>query len=165
MPQRAINVERLLPSLLDRLTDRYPKATRERHEDTVVSVSQYRNAVRRDLLWLLNTSVSLAPADLEQFECVSTSTLAFGLRRLSDTWVSQQTAEDIQHLVREAILRFEPRILPASLSVSLVEDAETSAPHAIRLEISGELWMQPVPEPLYIRTEIDLETGGCRMTR
>ncbi len=31
--------------------------------------------------------------------------------------------------------------------------------NALTLEIRGELWAQPAPEPMFFRTEIDLETG------
>ena len=29
------------------------------------------------------------------------------------------------------------------------------------IEITGELWLSPVPEKLFVKTEIDLETGIC----
>jgi type VI secretion system protein ImpF len=33
-------------------------------------------------------------------------------------------------------------------------------PNALSFEIQGELWAQPVPLNLYMRTEVDLETGS-----
>jgi predicted component of type VI protein secretion system len=36
-----------------------------------------------------------------------------------------------------------------------------TGPMAINLEITGELWADPVNERLLVRTRIDLETGRC----
>ena len=46
----------LLPSLLDRLTDQEPKRRKEIKQDYVFNLPQYRQAVLRDVLALLNTT-------------------------------------------------------------------------------------------------------------
>ena len=35
--------------------------------------------------------------------------------------------------------------------------------HMISFEIHGDLWANPVPEQLFIKTKIDLETGQCSL--
>ena len=78
--------------------------------------------------------------------------------------MSSLAIADIELAIRQAILDFEPRILPESLQVkALVELSELNQHHAIGVEIHGQLWAQPVPLELLIRTEIDLETGKAQI--
>jgi type VI secretion system protein ImpF len=35
--------------------------------------------------------------------------------------------------------------------------------NVIDIEIRGELWANPMPEQLYVKTNIDLETGMCTL--
>ena len=62
--------------------------------------------------------------------------------------------------MRQAILDFEPRIAPATLQVEAIV-AELAMDHhnVVAVQISGQLWAQPVPFELMLRTEVDLETG------
>ena len=48
--------DRLQPSLLDRLTDNDPERKQESRDSRVLSPSRLRDCVRRDLVWLLNTT-------------------------------------------------------------------------------------------------------------
>ena len=57
----------------------------------------------------------------------------------------------------ETIRSFEPRILPHTLQVRVNPDHWH--PGVIELEIEGDLWAYPVPERLWIRTKLDIETG------
>ena len=71
---------------------------------------------------------------------------------------------EIERQIQQAILRYEPRILPHTLKVELIIPEGQISAHdhcVISLEIHGELWLQPLPEQLYIKTSIDLETGEC----
>ncbi len=61
--------------------------------------------------------------------------------------------------MRDAILHFEPRILPESLNVTVRIDPEHMNRHAMVFIIEGKLWAQPVPLSVYLKTELDLETG------
>jgi type VI secretion system protein ImpF len=36
--------------------------------------------------------------------------------------------------------------------------------NAITFEIEGDLWSQPLPLRLYLKTELDLETGSMEIT-
>mgnify|MGYP003530113367 FL=1 len=66
----------------------------------------------------------------------------------------------LQTAVRQAILDFEPRILPDSLVVEAVMSEDQMDRHnQIGFRISGQLWAQPVPLELLLRTDLDLETG------
>jgi type VI secretion system protein ImpF len=59
--------ERLQPSLLDRLTDDEPDKQVESREQRVFSLARLREAVLRDVAWLLNTTNLEAGADLSAY--------------------------------------------------------------------------------------------------
>jgi type VI secretion system protein ImpF len=163
---RTLGRDRLLPCFLDRLRDDYPKATRESRAFRSVTLRQYRDSVLRDLQWLLNTGLQPPGEDLADFPQVQRSVSNYGVRSLSGVWASSQNAEVVEQSIKQAILDFEPRVLPQTLEVRLVgEDREGTKGGNLVLEISGELYAEPVTERLYLRTEIDLETGQCMLNR
>ncbi len=47
---------------------------------------------------------------------------------------------------------------------ALVELSELDHHNVIGVQIHGQLWAQPVPLELLIRTEIDLETGRVHLS-
>jgi type VI secretion system protein ImpF len=152
--------ERLQPALLDRLTDEEPDRTLEPAERRVMSKSRLRQAVLRDLAWLFNTTRLEANADLSRAPQVRRSVLNFGLPALSGRAASSLDVSVLERSIKQAILDFEPRILPSSLRVRAVVQASQLDHHnVIGVEIQGHLWAQPVPLELLVRTEIDLETG------
>jgi type VI secretion system protein ImpF len=96
---------------------------------------------------------------------VRSSVINFGLPALSGKPASSLEVIDLERAVRQAIVEFEPRILPATLRVKALIDVDRLDHHnVIAIEIRGELWAQPVPLELEVRTEIDLETGRVRIT-
>jgi len=85
--------------------------------------------------------------------------LNFGSPVFSGVSVTGIDAKQIQKKVKQAIASFEPRILPDSLSVELVKDDEQMSNKALSFTIEGDLWAQPLPIHLFIRSNLDLETG------
>jgi len=163
MAQRHQFGERLLPCLIDRLTDQYPRASKESREHRAVALRQYRDSVLQELVWLLNCESHPGDEQFGEFPEISRSVVNYGLRSLSGINVSRDAAADIEEQIRQAILVFEPRILPTSLSVRLLMgETDTANQHStVTLEIAGDLYATPMPEQLYLRTEVDLETGDC----
>ena len=69
-----------------------------------------------------------------------------------------------ERILKEAILRFEPRILPHTLSVRGVPPKEPLTHHnVLSFEITGSLWGQPYPLELLLKTDVDLESGEIRL--
>jgi len=88
----------------------------------------------------------------------------YGLPAHSGQMASSLEIADIERDLKQAILDFEPRILPETLEVkALVELSELDHHNVIGVKIQGQLWAQPVPLDLLIRTEIDLETGRVQL--
>jgi type VI secretion system protein ImpF len=156
--------EKLQPCLLDRLTDDEPKKEQESRNQRVMSMQRYRQAVMRDLLWLLNTHADVKQSGLDEFEEIPSSVLNFGVQNVAGRTLSSLSIDDIRYQLMEALLRFEPRIIPNTISIIITMDpSEMSHCRSIRFEIRGDLWTQPIPESLFIKTELDLETGKCRL--
>ncbi|HYS15106.1 MAG TPA: type VI secretion system baseplate subunit TssE [Burkholderiaceae bacterium] len=151
--------DRLQPALLDRLLDDAPEEQTEAPSARVLTKMQLRQAVLRDLAWLLN-SVRPSDIDAERVPYAAASVLNYGLPPLAGAQTSTLDIATLEQNVRHAILLFEPRILPDSLRVRALEDISVLNTHnQIALEITGLLWSQPVPLEVMIRTELDLETG------
>ena len=152
--------ERLQPALLDRLTDEEPTKTKEAPEQRVMSKSRLRQAVLRDLAWLFNATKPAESEDLSKIPHVQRSVLNFGLPALSGRAASSLDVTELERTIRQAIIDFEPRILPGSLEVkALALESALDHHNVIGVQIRGDLWAQPVPLELLVRTEIDLETG------
>jgi len=151
--------ERLQPALLTRLTDDQPDKRQETMQERVLTMRQLRRSVLQDLAWLLNASNMEAGTDLSQHPLVAKSVLNYGLPDLTGRVVAGMSDRQLEGLLREAILRFEPRILPDTLRVRAIVAGDQMNRNAIGFEVEGELWGQPVPTHLLIKTEIDVESG------
>jgi type VI secretion system protein ImpF len=91
---------------------------------------------------------------------VRSSVLNFGLPALSGATASTLDPTDLERAVRDAIIAFEPRILAPSLRVrAVVSDTQLDQHNVISVQIEGQLWAQPVPLEVLLRTNVDLETG------
>ena len=160
MAEQLTPQERLQPALLDRLTDEEPDKKLEPREHRVLSKSRMRQAVLRDLAWLFNATRLESGMTMSRWPYARRSVINFGLPALSGQTASTVEIQDLERDLRQAILDFEPRILPETLEVkTLVEISALDHHNVIGIEIHGQLWAQPVPIELLIRTEIDLETG------
>lgn len=154
-----ITRDRLQPALLDRLTDDDPFHRVEAEERRVMTKSQLRQAVLRDLGWLFNAIQPLGKA-CDPYARVGDSVLNFGLPALSGQLASRIDVHLLEKQIRQAILRFEPRLLPDTLKVVALEATHVLDTHnTIEFEIRGHLWAQPVPLEVLLRTKLDLEAG------
>ena len=154
----------LQPALLDRLTDDDRDSRNEAREQRAMSKQRLRAAVLRDLSWLFNATRSTSDFDCEGYPQAQRSVLTFGLPALSGETASTIDVEALALSVRRAILDHEPRILPATLHVEAVTSGLLMDRHnQLSFRISGQLWAQPIPLDLMLRTEIDLETGHVRV--
>jgi type VI secretion system protein ImpF len=152
--------ERLQPALLDRLIDDEPAKTVEPREARVLTKTQLREAVLRDLAWLFNTTKLTEDIDWSAYPYAARSVINFGLPALSGETASTLDVIGLEADVRRAILEFEPRIMASTLKVEAeVTDLSMDHHNVVSLRISGNLWAQPVPFEMLLRTEVDLETG------
>jgi type VI secretion system protein ImpF len=138
-------------SVLDRLIDedlRVPDKRLTRSE----ALRKLRDAVRRDLEWLLNTRqpVDAAPEGTELYN----SLYMYGLPDI--TSMSIKSTADRQRLlqgIQAAVARFEPRI--SNVRVTLREEKMPS----VRFVIEGMLRLDPSPEHVSFDTVLQLSNG------
>jgi len=159
MSSRPPERQRLQPALLDRLTDNQPDVSSEPLEARVISRQQLRQSVLRDLTWLMN---AVRPAGINgaRYPYAAASVVNFGLEAMSGNQASSLHIGGLEAAIRQAIVAFEPRILPDTLRVRALESESVMDAHnVIQIEIHGFLWSQPVPLEMLIRTQLDLETG------
>ncbi len=155
--------ERLQPSLLDRLTDEEPDRNQESRDRRVLSVRRLRECVLRDLAWLFNAGNQNSAGDFAEYPEVARSTVNYGLPDLAGICASGINVPELERLIRQAVWDFEPRILRNSLKVRMHLHGEEMSRNALTFELEGELWAQPVPLHLFLRTQIDLETGHVKV--
>lgn len=152
--------DRLYPSLLDRLTDEDPSRTAEAREGRSSSMSRLRESVLRDLNWLFNaTQLS---DDLDAYPEVRASVVNYGLPALSGRAASSIGLKDLTQELREMLLRFEPRLIPHTVRVH-AESADEMSHNVITFRIEAQLWSQPIPLEIFMRTELDLESGQTKV--
>ncbi len=156
--------ERLSPSLLDRLTDYEPESRFESVDNRAISVDRLRTLVLRDLEWLFNTVHLEANEDLEEYPEIAASTLNYGVLDMAGKTLAYMPARELQRRLREAILRYEPRLIRSTVQVTVVPDEDKDGHRNLAFEIEAQLWCQPVPMRLMLRSDIDLDTGTVTVT-
>jgi len=156
--------ERLQPSLLDRLTDDRPEDRQESRDKHVLSPSRLRECVRRDLTWLLNTTSLQSMQELEEFPDVMHSVVNFGMPGMAGRVASTIDVRQMERHLLRVISDFEPRLMKNTLKVKLVHNDQKMDVNAMSFDIEAELWAQPLPLRLFLRTDIDLENGGVKVT-
>ena len=164
---RRSDKDAVLPCLLDRLTDRYPRARKDSERFRYITLDQYRDSVLRDLHYLLNSSSHLSINEIdEDLEYVRNSVLTYGISSLTGLEANTVNSDRIHREIEKAILTFEPRILPDTLEVKMIgKQSSESSTSVLVYEIKGELWALPFRENIYLTTKIDLQAGTCSIGR
>jgi type VI secretion system protein ImpF len=156
--------ERLQPSLLDRLTDHAPTSGRETFDHQTLSMPQLRQAVLRDIGWLLNTTSLGTTEDLSAYPLASRSTVNYGAPGFTGTTGAPDRLNALEARLVAALRAFEPRIRPETLSIRLRRGGGDAATPTLRFDIAGELWAHPVPQQLFLETAVELETRTAAVT-
>ncbi len=154
-------LERKKKHLLDQRNELQTRLTLAR--GSIMSMEEIRDCVKRDLDWLLNSHQFVPQDDLDDYPEIKHSVLNYGLPDLAGKTVSGSDITQLEKLLKQAIIDFEPRIIKRSLKVRLNADESMTDHNALMFEIEGELWSQPVPLYLHLRTELQLDDGGARV--
>ena len=127
---------------------------------SVSSLQEIRACVKRDLDWLLNASQYSPQADLDGYPDVASSVLNYGMPDLTGKTVSGFDQSHLDRLLKQVIVNYEPRIIRRTLSVQVIADKTMFDHNALAFDIEGELWAEPQPLHLHLRTEFELEDGS-----
>lgn len=127
---------------------------------SVSSLQDARNCLKRDLDWLLNASQYAPQEELNDYSEVLRSVLNYGMPDFTGKTVTGFDPGKIERLLRQVIINFEPRIIERTLVVRVIADRTLHDHNALVFEIEGELWTEPQPLHLHLRTEFQLEDGN-----
>jgi type VI secretion system protein ImpF len=145
----------LRPTLLDRLLE--PKGSASH---PAIGMRELKRSVARDLEWLLNTKTTLPkqPA-VAQLAEARASVLTYGVPDYSTaSWSSGGDRRRICGEVAAAVRTFEPRLLPATVRVSVLPSGGIDD-FSMRFRIEATLHVEPVSEPVYFDSRVDTATG------
>lgn len=155
--------ERLQPSLLDRLADSDPSCPHDRKEDVFFNISKLREQVQRDLTWLFNTVSAQGTLDISEYKEICNSCLNYGIVDLSAFSGSVAGIKTLERELLKAVRAFEPRIIENTLKIKVEHNESVMNKNRVTFEVSGDLWAQPVPIQLFLKTEFNLEDGSVNL--
>lgn len=158
------DLERLQPSLLDRLTDDNPGELKESARDRVIDMGRLRDIVMRDLGWLLNTVNQENSIPADTYPYAAKSTLNYGITDVSGKRAVEARPFELERMLHAAIETFEPRIMKGSLLVDL-STGDVGAQSRILFNIAADLWAEPVPMEVFMRTELDVASGNMVVSK
>jgi type VI secretion system protein ImpF len=145
------------PSLLDRLTDLAPDVPADPPVRAPVSARAFRDAVQRDVEWLLNTRrtiVAVPPTCPE----VRRSVHEFGLPDTTGLPVStREGRERLLEMLQDTLDRFEPRL--GAPRVRIVEVDGGGGLPSVRFTVEALLRMDPSPELVVFDTVLEIARG------
>lgn len=132
--------------------------TAEVGDRRAISTRRLREYVCRDLAALLNCASLDATLDLTAYPEVRSSVLNFGMPSLAGRTARSVDPKQIAATIEGAIRRFEPRL--SALRVTPEMGEEGNETHVLAFRIEAQLWGQPAPQQLVLRTRIDVDSGS-----
>lgn len=142
-------------SLIDRLSEKHPVFAHDGPISQMQSLRLLKQSLARDLAWLLNTRRSPDEAWKESEE-LKDSILSFGLPDFTGTSRrSHESCERLRHAIEKTISTYEPRLMRVRVSAQ----SERANDRTLHFRISGQLNLQPHPEPIVFDTVLKIGTG------
>ena len=133
---------RVTPSLLDRLLDQDPKASRDVATSRAETVRELKRAVQRDLEILLNSRNPYSDLPTA-FTEAGQSVLTYGLPDFSSLNVMSPADQNrLRQMIETTIRTFEPRLIGVTAILQPAADSERS----LFLRLEARLVMDPAPE-------------------
>jgi len=137
-------------SLIDRLTD-----VEQWPETRGASINMYRDSIKRDLEWLLNTRQIVMP-ELEGFPVTAASVLNFGLPDIHSFDGSAGKEHNALTAALEKCIRtFEPRISQPRVFLTRSDHLSRS----LRFHIEGQVSYENMDEEIKFDTVLELISG------
>lgn len=148
------------PPLLDRLIDQDPGSGAEPPQTRAMAVRALKEALRRDLEWLLNTRRTPIETPKAYDELLH-SVFHYGLPDLTSFSVhSQQDEMQLLALIEKAIATFEPRLAQVKVTPrELVDRSE----RMLHFQIDALLLVDPAPESISFDTVLNVDRGNCEV--
>lgn len=137
-------------SLVDRLSD-----TEQWPETRAASITMYRDSLKRDVEWLLNTRQPVIP-ELEDFPATASSVLNYGLPDIHSFDSSEgKRHSDLTNALEKCIRTFEPRISQPHVFLARTDMLSRS----LRFHIEGQIVFENMNEEIKFDTLLELVSG------
>jgi type VI secretion system protein ImpF len=151
---RAATDPQVTQSVLDRLM-----AVEEWPTTRAQSVRYFRDALKRDLEWLLNTRQPPLP-ELAAYPAAKASIVNFGLPDLTSLGLSSAADHRQLRIAIETCLRnFEPRLI----DVRVYLEGSDTQDRRLRFHIDGNMKLDPAPEEIAFDTVLELSSGEYKV--
>ena len=130
----------------------------ENPEQRRLSARRLRDAITRDLGWLLNTLSLDATQDLGAFPEVRKAVVNYGMPSFAGRAVSSIDAVVAAQRIETAIAAFEPRLRGVHVIASRGDESATGG--ELKFEIEAEMWSYPSMQRVVLDTRIDTDSGN-----
>jgi type VI secretion system protein ImpF len=141
-------------SVLDRLiaVEEWP-ATRSQ------SLRYFKDALKRDLEWLLNTRQPPMP-ELQEYDLAKASVINYGLPDITSLGLSSASDHRRLRLAIETCLsNFEPRLMDVRVTLQ----GSDTTDRRLRFHIEGNMKLDPAPEEISFDTVLELTSGEYKV--
>jgi len=129
----------------------------ESAEQRTLSMRRLRESVLRDLSWLLSTISFDTGRDLSAWPEVTRSVLNYGLPSVAGLNRGGLDPVSAARRLQTAIETFEPRLTEVRVTPEFTPTRMDM--HALAFRVEAQLWGQPTPQRLLLRTQIDVESA------
>jgi type VI secretion system protein ImpF len=142
--------------VLDRLIDLEPRQSQEPPKSRSTSVYELKQAVRRDLEWLLNTRCHIEALDDNLTEAPR-SVAFYGLPDFTGISVRSHIEQKrMTAAIEEALKIFEPRFTDLRVKLEPIDSLDRQ----LRFRIEATLDIEPTPEPIVFDSVLEAGSGG-----
>jgi len=141
-------------------------APRRASPRSMTSETALKTDLAEDLTSLFNTVNLEAAENLQDLEQVRHSILNFGLGDLTTITADSAKAMGLGDRLRDAVQKFEPRLVDDSIQVIQEESAEAmSAAGNIRLHLKADMHAAPADLAVEFMTDIEAGSGKSRVSK
>ncbi|KPC50377.1 type VI secretion system baseplate subunit TssE [Amantichitinum ursilacus] len=148
-----------LPSVLDRLLDDNPEATRA--APMFFEVGDFKRALARDLEALLNTRILDHSELLDPYPLAGQTVINFGIPDLSGlSLLNPDDREYLRDRVRRAIECHEPRLARVRITLEVPRDGE----RLLRFRVDAVLKVHPHKPPVSFDATLQLSSNAYQIT-
>ncbi|MEP7076120.1 MAG: type VI secretion system baseplate subunit TssE [Acidobacteriota bacterium] len=154
------NEIRVTPSILDRLIDFDPRSSQESPKSRSTSLAELKQAVRRDLEWLLNSRKSVI--DIPETLVETTRSVAtYGLPDIIGLDIDNPNEQSgLIKAIEDALSVFDPRFTNPKITLEPVGTIE----RVLKFRIEATLDIEPTPEPVVFDTVLKMGSTDFTVT-
>jgi type VI secretion system protein ImpF len=135
-------------SLMDRLMD-----SEEMPTTRSASIQMFRNSIKRDVEWLLNSRKAFVP-EIESYPLAANSVFTFGLPDVNEL-PGGNSASNVLSAISQTILIHEPRIREPRVSLTRTDTLSRS----LRFHVEGKLVLENSEEDITFDTLFEVTSG------